>query len=145
MIRCIRFRLDQWRGPGRSQVRRKQRRTTMDMNKYASSSFMKPEDLANGPRRKTITSIEEGRYDKPVAIFDDTTRLSLNGTNVSTLIRAFGRDGDDWIGREVELYAGMLRYNANDNPAVLVRAINPSPAAAKAKPQQDLDDEVPFR
>ena len=38
----------------------------------------------------TITIIEEGRYDKPVVIFEDGTRLSLNGTNVSTLITAFG-------------------------------------------------------
>jgi hypothetical protein len=54
-----------------------------------------------------------------------------------------------WIGEKLELYAGTLRYNGNDNPAVLVKALNPSPAAIKAKPKpqptrDDPDDEIPF-
>jgi hypothetical protein len=120
----------------------------MDMSRYASRKFVKPEDLASGPQRKTITVIEEGRFDKPVATFEDGSRLSLNGTNVSTLIDAFGStEHEDWIGERVELYAGTLRYNSNDNPAVLVRALNPSSATVKAKPKpqrDEPDDEIPF-
>ena len=91
--------------------------------------------------RSVITVIGEGRYEKPVATFEDGSKLSLNGTNVGTLIRAFGKDDENWIGQTIELYAGTLRYNGNDNPAVLVRALNPSPAAIRAKPKsQPLRD-----
>ena len=121
----------------------------MDMSRYASSSFIKVDDLADGPERKVIAEIGEGRFEKPVATFDDGTKLSLNGTNVVALIRAFGKNDQDWIGQRIELYAGTLRYNGNDNPAVLVRALNPLPAAARTPPKpqplrNDLDDEIPF-
>ncbi len=121
----------------------------MDMSRYASSGFIKVDDLADGSEQKLITDIEEGRYDKPVATFDDGSKLSLNGTNVGTLIRAFGNNDQDWIGQQIELYIGTIRYNGNDNPAVLVRALNPSPAAARTPPKpqplrDDPDDEVPF-
>jgi hypothetical protein len=121
----------------------------MDMSRYASSSFIKVDDLADGPERKMISDIGEGRYEKSVATFEDGSKLSLNGTNVGTLIRAFGKNDEDWIGQRIELYAGTLRYNGNDNPAVLVRALNSLPAAARTppkpqRPRDDLDDEVPF-
>jgi hypothetical protein len=124
----------------------------VDMSKYASSSFLKPDDLANGPAQKLIADIGEGRYDKPVATFDDGSKLSLNGTNVSTLIRAFGPNDKDWIKKRIELYAGTLRYNGADNPAVLVRALETLPAAARTPPQpqplqslrDDLSDDIPF-
>ena len=122
----------------------------MDMSRYASSSFIKVDDLADGPEQKLIANIGEGRYEKPVATFDDGSKLSLNGTNVRTLIRALRqRTIEDWIGQRIELYAGTLRYNGNDNPAVLVRALNPSPAAARTPPKpqplrDEMDDEIPF-
>ncbi len=100
-----------------------------------------------GRSKSVLPTIGEGRYDKPVATFDDGSKLSLNGTNVSTLIRAFGKNDEDWIGQRIELYAGTLRYNGNDNPAVLVRALNPLPAAARTPPKplrDDMDDEIPF-
>ena len=122
----------------------------MDMSRYASSGFIKVDDLTDGPEQKLITNVEEGRYDKPVATFGDGSKLSLNGTNVGTLIRAFGNKDQDWIGQRIELYAGTLRYNGNDNPAVLVRALNPSPAAARTPPKpqplrDEMDDEIPFK
>jgi hypothetical protein len=94
----------------------------VDMSKYTGSTFIKVDDLIHGPEQKQIIEIEEGRYDKPVVTFDDGSKVSLNGTNVGTLIRAFGRNDADWIGKKIELYAGTLTYNGNDNPAVLVRA-----------------------
>jgi hypothetical protein len=119
----------------------------MQMSKYASKSFIKPEDLVDGPQRKTILSVEEGKFEKPVLTFHDGTRLSLNGTNVSKLIGELGGESDDWIGHEVELRVATLRYNGQDNPAVLVRVLNQVPAAAQAKPQpvrSDMDDVIPF-
>ena len=120
------------------------------MSKYASSGFIKVEDLEDGPEQKAITTIEEGKYDKPVVTFDDGSKLSLNATNVSTLINAFGKNDKDWIGKRIELYAGTLRYNGKDNPAVLVRALETLPAAARTAPEPqplrgEMDDEIPFK
>src|SRR5512132_1351039 len=89
-----------------------QRRSQMaDMRKYASSTFIKVDDLEDGPEQKVIVEIAEGKDDKPVATFDDGTKLSLNGTNVNTLIRAYGPNEIDWLQKRIELYAGTLRYN----------------------------------
>src|SRR5262245_5182397 len=84
---------------------------SMDMSKYASAAFIKPVDLEGGPQIKKISAIEEGKFGKPNLIFDDGTLLSLNGTNVNTLMRAFGWDSEDWIDQQIELRAGTLKYN----------------------------------
>ena len=123
-----------------------------DMRKYASSTFIKVDDLVEGPEQKVITEIGEGKYEKPVATFEDGTKLSLNGTNVNTLIRAYGPNEIDWLQKRIELYAGTLRYNGTDNPGVLVKAIDVLPRAdrtpLKPEPLQplkdDLDDSIPF-
>ena len=107
----------------------------MDMRKYASSGFIKVDDLANGPEKKQIIAIEEGKYDKPVVTFDDGSKFSLNGTNVNTLIRAYGSNDKDWLKKQIELYAGTIRYNGTDNPGVLVRAIDVLPIAERTPPE----------
>jgi hypothetical protein len=120
-----------------------------DMSKYASSSFIKVDDLADGPEQKVITKIGEGRYEKPVATFEDGSKLSLNGTNVRTLIRDFGPNDEDWIGQRIEVCAGTVRFNGKDTDSVLVRALDVLPAAARTPPKpqplgDDLNDEIPF-
>jgi hypothetical protein len=116
----------------------------MDMGKFASKGFIKPEHLAEGPEIVKITAIEEGKYNKPVLIFADGRRLSLNATNTSTLIKEFGtKDGAAWIGREAELYVGPLAYNGAISDAVLVRA--PKAPAKPAAPTNELQpDPIPF-
>lgn len=117
-----------------------------DMRRYGSKGrFIKPDDLVNGPEQKVIAEIGEGQYEKPVVTFTDGTKLSLNATNVDTLIHALGPNREDWIGKEIEVYRGTLRYNGSDNPAVLVRVLEVLPAAERTplKPQP-VEDEVPF-
>ena len=50
----------------------------MDMSRYASSSFIKVDDLADGSERKVIAEIGEGRFEKPVATFE--TAASCHST-----------------------------------------------------------------
>jgi hypothetical protein len=79
--------------------------------------------------------------------FEDSRKLSLNGTNVGTLLRALGPNDKDWIGKRIELDAGTVRFNGNDTASVLVRALDVLPAAERTPlgPQPgDLDDEIPF-
>jgi hypothetical protein len=134
-------------GSGRQPKRAaKQRRRQVDMSKYTGSTFIKVDDLIHGPEQKQIIEIEEGRYDKPVVTFDDGSKLSLNGTNVGTLIRAFGKNDRDWLSRKIELYVGTIHYNGNDNASVLVRALETVPAAARTPPDPKpaIDDDVAF-
>src|SRR4051812_49192379 len=115
----------------------------MDMSKYASSSFIKFDDLAEGPEEKVIAEIGEGKYEKPVVTFTGGTKLSLNGTNVRTLITAFGPNDEDWIGQRIELFAGTVKFNGKDTDSVLVRALDPLPAAARTPPKpQPLGDDL---
>jgi hypothetical protein len=141
-----------WRRSRRQTKRAaKLRRNQMDMSKFANSSFIKvdDQDLAKGPLQKVIAKIEEGQWEKPIVTFDDGTKLSLNGTNVATLIRAFGPNAKDWIKKKIELYLGTIHYNGNDNPAVLVRALETLAAADRTPPdpqplRDDMADEIPF-
>jgi hypothetical protein len=114
----------------------------MDLARYASAKFLKLDDLvkAGKPLRKTIESVSEGNYDKPVLRFSDGTRFSLNGTNVSTIIELFGStESNALIKKEIELYVGTIHYQGADNESVLVR--EPSP---KESLKDDLDDEIPY-
>jgi hypothetical protein len=121
---------------------------SMDMSKYIGSVFLKPGDVKAGPIRVTIKDVVEGEYDKPVLVFDDGTRLSLNRTNTRVLVRAYGNNSENWIGKEIELYLGRLEYDDKLNEAVLVKPISPS-IGKKASPQPGegsggMDDEIPF-
>jgi hypothetical protein len=120
----------------------------MDMKKYAGAAFIKLEDLTDEPMIKTIAAIEESQYARPVLIFADATRVSLNKTNVNALLKAFGDKSPDWIGKRVEVYAGITKYNGAENDSVCVRAVTSTTASMKPKQSEDpaaeLDDPIPF-
>ena len=128
----------------------------MNLSKYASARrFIRLADVANGAKRKTIASIAEGDYDKPVVTFTDGTKLSLNKTNVDTLIEMFGAPDSKYAtGRVVEIYAGSVRFQGDEKPSVLLRGVPdiddlegtkiadpPADHPAVAAP---FNDEIPF-
>jgi hypothetical protein len=124
-----------------TQARRK-RKTNMDLSQYAGTRYIRVEDLAGGPQRKIIANVELGQWDRPVLTFTDRSRLSLNGTNVNTIINVFGStESADLIDREIELYAGPVRVQGAEKIIVLVRASHPPPTTSL---QEDLDDTIPF-
>ena len=97
----------------------------MLMAKYAATSFVALEDVANGPRRDVIVGVTIGNYDKPVLELQSGDRLSANKTNVRALVTAYGDDSDSWIGKEIELYAGQTTYNGDTQDSVLVKPSSP--------------------
>jgi hypothetical protein len=113
----------------------------MDMRKYAGSSFIRIEDVQSGPREGTIVKVTEGRYGKPDLLFARGERLSLNATNVKTLIDAYGSSDQDWIGMNVELYAGTTRYQGQEKDSVLVRPISPGKPEAERRPPPTVQDD----
>jgi hypothetical protein len=116
----------------------------MDMGRFASQGFIKPDMLTEGPETSTISVIEEGKFGKAVLIFTDGRRLSLNKTNTTTLIKEFGTaDSTAWVNRQVELYVGPLAYNGTTSDAVLVRV--PKVPSKPALPSGELpSDPIPF-
>ena len=125
----------------------------MDMSKYSGAAFLKAGDVkVNGSIRVVIADIQVGKYEKPDVSFTDGTKLSLNATNNKILCQAYGTDGDDWIGKEIELSLGEIEYQGKPQEAVLVKPISPpiekKPPPPKPKPKNsgggDMDDEIPF-
>jgi hypothetical protein len=123
------------------------RRIDMDMRQYSSSRFIGVEDLRGGPRHETFVSVEPGKYDKPVATFESGDQLTLNKTNVRTLIDAYGAGSRDWTGCTIELSIGTAKYNGDQIESVLVKPISPpkpreAPTPAPKSPAPD--DDRPF-
>jgi hypothetical protein len=115
----------------------------MDMTKYSSPTYIKVDNLRDGPLHLQIAAINEGKYDKPDAVFETGEMLSLNGTNVGILIRAYGRKSEGWIGKEVELAPGTVKFNGEPQEVVIVKPISP-PIATPTPKADGFNDEVPF-
>jgi len=122
----------------------------MDMSQFAGNSYLKFADVEKtGPITATIAEIKyNAKFDKADIFLDDGTILSCNATNARTLLKAYGAESNDWIGKTIKLFAGELEYNGKMNPAILVEPVSPPPekkAPAKPKkPKPDMDDAVPF-
>jgi hypothetical protein len=125
---------------------------TMDMTRYAGDLYLKVEDIReSGPKQVKIEGVEDGQFDKPVAAFNDGTSLSLNHTNVRTLMRSYGPESNDWIGRNIELYIGPTTYQGRVQDSILVKPISPPILLSERKPlkppkpnPEPLDDNIPF-
>jgi hypothetical protein len=137
-----------WRTtPGIKSKRRQKVKWTMDMRQYTGESFVKLDDVRDGPLTETISGVVPGKYEKPNLQFESGSALSLNATNNKTLIRAYGPNSSDWIGKEVELFAGQVEFQGRPLDAVLVRSISPPLKASErtklqAQPEfgGDLDE-----
>jgi hypothetical protein len=125
----------------------------MDMSRYAGSSFLKPEHLADGPRIETITNVEEGGFDRPELVFESGDKLSLNKTNTRILLHAFGPNDVDWLGKSIEMSAGETTFKDQIVPTIVVKPVSPAvpkeaqqplPEPAPRDLRDDMADEVPF-
>jgi hypothetical protein len=119
----------------------------MDMSQYSGAAFLKVGDVKfNGPIRVVIADVVLGQYGKPDVSFHDGTKLSLNATNNKILCQAYGTEGDDWIGMEIELLLGVIEYQGKPQEAILVKPISPpiEKKPPKRKPGGDMEDETAF-
>jgi hypothetical protein len=116
------------------------------MKKYASEHFIKIDDVRDGPIDGQIAAVRDGKYDKPDLIFESGDVLSLNATNRKALTRAYGTESDYWIGKQIEMFLGQIKYNGTYNDAVLVKPISLPLKDAKADTDQEkpLNDDILF-
>jgi len=127
----------------------------VDMKGYAGKHFVKIDDVRDGSIEGTIVDISAGEYEKLNLTLDTGDCLSLNKTNTTRLVRAFGSDSDRAIGQMVRLFLGEIKYQGRMQEAVVLEPIKTAPdeeenAAAfgsptnEKKPSTDPDDEIPF-
>lgn len=118
----------------------------MDLKKYATDRFVKPNDVKDGPIEGEIAVVKDGKYDKLNVVLETGDVVSLNATNFRTLSSAYGMDSDVWLGKTIRLFLGTIQYQGADHEAVLVEPI--SPAIPKTKNKTDekppFDDKIPF-
>lgn len=83
----------------------------MDASKYLKSDFMKAEDIPEDESiTLTVQSVEE-RTSKfkdelmPALILSNEKVLTLNPTNLRSMIEYYGAESDKWIGLAVTLFA----------------------------------------
>ena len=72
--------------------RAEKERSEMDARKWLSSTYLKVEDVKDGPTTGTIVGVRESeQFDKPVIELEDGSCLSLNQTNLKTMIQELHR------------------------------------------------------
>jgi hypothetical protein len=127
----------------------------MDMSQFAGDVYLRVEDVReSGPVQVTIVAIEDGVFDKPVAVLSDGNTCQLNQTNIRSLIRHWGPNSDDWHNKEIELSVGQTTFNGELVDTIVVRPISPAiPLKGRAQPtlsarpaslKSELNDDIPF-
>ena len=115
----------------------------MDMSKYAGkeSNYLKAADLQGKTPNVLISGVELVEFDKDdgskqikpaVSLEGKEKKLVLNATNTETLMRKFGPDSEDWVGKTIMLSTHY--YAAFDKEGLVVTAID----------TEGLDDSIPF-
>jgi hypothetical protein len=131
----------------------------MDVSSYMPSlTFIKVDDVRNdGPFTDVVLRVDEGRFNRLHVTFESGRILSINGTNLKTLVGHFGRETDAWIGKQLQLSIGKVNFEGVPVDAILVTPISePIPPDQRPKPvptpprpmreqaRSDLDDDIPF-
>ncbi len=141
----------------------------MNIDSAFPSRYLKAGDLGGKTVRLKITgmSIEavgKEKENRPVLSFNGTEKtLVLNKTNANTITTLYGRETDNWIGKDIDLYAAQVEFQGQIGPALRVRGVA-NPPQAKTAPavtghlnapppasesdygtlSDELDDSIPF-
>lgn len=130
------------------------------LNDMFPSKYLKAADFEDGDQVMTIDRLEkdnvgQGKDAKDVWVvyFDGEDKgLILNKTNTNTIAKLYGDDTDDWIGKQVTLFATEVQFQSEMVEAIRVRSKPPkrptakakaAPVAVEAEDEAD-DDTVPF-
>ena len=111
----------------------------MDVSNYlGNSDYLKADDIGRSRPRVTIGEVHSTSFtnddgktqDKLVLMFKGKDKgMVLNVTNTKRMAEAYGKESDQWIGKEIELYR-------EDTPMGPGLRLNAEPA--------DFDDDIPF-
>ena len=127
--------------------------TIEDMSAYAGTEYIKFEDLKrNGSRVEVIADCRPGNYDQADLVFESGAVLTLNKTSTRELIRAYGKDAREFIGKTIKAYAGQVPFKDGMTDAALVECVSPATSDGKLPPPKpkdngggaSLDDDISF-
>lgn len=134
------------------------------------SNSLKAADLEGSEIALTIKSYEAKEFEekgkngeqykalKPVFSFEETDKtFVMNKTNREAVAYVYGKEMDDWIGREIVLYPTVVDFGPKKVEAIRIRVSRQSTGAPKflqkksdpqaplnGKTAKELDDEIPF-
>jgi hypothetical protein len=126
---------------------------TFDPTKYTQSRWIKGADLTPGqPITGTIKAAYEFTFEqsgdtKPALDFYDLDQsMTLNKTQVGTMIELFGNDPNQWIGKAVQLMAVPSSFQGK--PTILITTANggqplAASPAAPVVPQENPQPPMP--
>ena len=96
----------------------------MDINQAFPSKYLKASDLEGQRATVTISSAtqeELGGDLKVILYFQGKEKgMVLNKTNAYTISAMYGPITDNWIGRQIELFATMVTFQGQPVPALRV-------------------------
>jgi hypothetical protein len=135
------------------------------LEEFFPSKHLKATDLDGKEVRVTIANVEREKLGddmKPVVYFKGKEKgVVLNKGNTTTLVDAFGRNSQDWFGRDVILLSVWTDYQGKPVQGIRIRLPtardNPRredpissgpppghPANGPAPHRSELNDDVPF-
>ncbi len=107
----------------------------MDINQSFAGDWLKAESFEAEMclTIKHVSKEKVGEDEKPVVSFLETTQgLVLNKTNASAIVMLYGRETNNWTGKQLILYPTFVDYAGKQVRAIRVRAPgNSSPAPAR--------------
>lgn len=136
----------------------------MDIEAAFPSKWLKHSDLQGQRFTLKIKSViiedmQDGEQ-KAVMYFNKGSKgLVLNKTNATEIANLFGKETDNWAGKDVELYPAKTLYMGKSTDCIRVRAIpaapasngpavvaamQPAPAAPMGGGGTPFDDDIPF-
>lgn len=130
----------------------------MRIDEAFPSKYLKASDLQGRAVRVRINRVVMGDMgegkQKPILFFDGKQKgMALNKTNANRIADRLGRDTDDWIGAEIELFEAQVDFKGETVPAIRIRfpQVSPQQRAPAPPPKApepaggDFDDsDIPF-
>jgi len=117
----------------------------VNIKKVFPSKYLKADDLGRRRMKLTIGSIDIediGGEEKPVIYFDGHVKgCVVNKTNATGLAMILGDETDDWIGKEIALYAAPVLFQGKQVMGMKMEAV---PEDDPAGPDNGDDKDPPF-
>ena len=111
----------------------------MDMRRYRMGSLTL-DDVRDGPHRDRIVNVfHSEKFNCGVLELESGFQFSVYSTNNRILVKAWGHESDDWIGKDLDFELGHYTDWKADPPAeketIIVRPVSASSNAAGGSPK----------
>src|SRR5262245_2326217 len=117
---------------------------SMDSSKFSNSTRITVNSLGDDVRQETIVEAEVGQFKKLELVLRSGGRFSLNATNLKKMQKAYGKETDDWMGKEVKLVVGEVTFKGEQVESVVLTPVTPPTANRKSRSQARSDIHRPL-